>query len=81
VEKEIERWASRLIHVHLDDAVAGTHEHLMFGEGELDLSATLKALVETEYGGLAAVELSRDSHRGPAAAAEALDRLREALRL
>jgi sugar phosphate isomerase/epimerase len=80
VEKEIERWASRLIHVHLDDAVAGTHEHLMFGEGELDLSATLKALVETEYGGLAAVELSRDSHRGPAAAAEALDRLREALR-
>jgi len=80
VEQEIERWASRLIHVHLDDAVAGTHEHLMFGEGELDLPATLKGLVEAEYGGLAAVELSRDSHRGPAAAAEALEKLREALR-
>lgn len=80
VEREIERWAPHLIHVHLDDAVAGTHEHLMFGDGELDLSATLKALVEAEYGGLAAVELSRDSHRGPAAAAEALEKLRQALR-
>ena len=80
VEREIERWASHLIHVHLDDAVAGTHEHLMFGDGELDLSATLKALVEAEYGGLAAVELSRDSYRGPAAAAEALEKLHQALR-
>ena len=80
VEREIKRWASRLIHVHLDDAVAGTHEHLMFGEGELDLSAVLNALVEVEYEGLAAVELSRDSHRGPTAASEALEKLRQALR-
>ena len=80
VGREIERWAERLIHVHLDDALPGIHEHLMFGQGELDLAATLKALVDVGYKGLAAVELSRDSHRGPTAAGEALERLRNALR-
>ncbi len=32
----IRRWASQLVNVHLDDARTGTHEHLMFGEGEID---------------------------------------------
>jgi len=80
VEREIARWGDQLIHVHLDDAVGGTHEHLMFGQGELDLPATLKALIDVGYQGLAAVELSRDSHRGPTAASLALGKLREALR-
>jgi sugar phosphate isomerase/epimerase len=65
--------------VHLDDVQGGVHEHRMFGEGELDLRGTLAALVETGYGGIAAVELSRDSHRGPAAAREAFGHLRRAL--
>jgi sugar phosphate isomerase/epimerase len=47
----------------------------MFGEGELDLSETLGALSEIGFEGMAAVELSRDSHRGAAAAAEAMQRL------
>ena len=37
-----------------------------------DLAGVLEALVEVGYDGLAAVELSRDSHRGADAAAEAL---------
>jgi sugar phosphate isomerase/epimerase len=52
---------------------------MMFGLGELDLRGTLAALVETGFDGLAAVELSRDSHRGAAAAEEALGKLRAAL--
>ena len=51
----------------------------MFGSGELDLPGTLNALIENGYAGMAAVELSRDSHRGAAAAEEALGHLQRAL--
>jgi sugar phosphate isomerase/epimerase len=67
--------AAHIKHVHLDDIAGGVHEHRMFGEGELDLSETLGALSEIGFEGMAAVELSRDSHRGAAAAAEAMQRL------
>jgi len=65
-----------LVHVHLADIADGIHEHLPFGSGDLDLSEALKALIDSGYAGVAAVELSRDSHRGAVAAAEALDQLR-----
>jgi sugar phosphate isomerase/epimerase len=75
----IRRFAPRLVLVQLDDARAGEHVHRMFGQGELDLPATLAALLESGFDGVAAVELARDSHRGPEAAREALSRLRAAL--
>jgi sugar phosphate isomerase/epimerase len=75
----IRRFAPRLVLVQLDDCKDGEHVHRMFGEGDLDLSASLGALLEVGFDGVAAVELSRDSHRGPAAAREALERLRAAL--
>jgi L-ribulose-5-phosphate 3-epimerase len=78
VPAQIRALAPRLVHVHLDDIAGGVHEHCMFGTGELDLPGTLAALIEVGYGGLAAVELSRDSHRGAWAAEEALRRLRDA---
>lgn len=79
VEEQIHALAPRLVHVHLDDIAGGVHDHRMFGEGELDLPATLRALTEVGFEGMAAVELSRDSHRGAKAAAEALEHLRAAL--
>jgi sugar phosphate isomerase/epimerase len=79
VGTEIERFANRLVHVHLDDVKDGVHEHRMFGLGDLDLSEALGALLRAGYDGLAAVELSRDSYRGAAAAEEALGHLRAAL--
>jgi len=75
----IKRHADELALVHLDDVRDGVHEHRMFGEGELDLEEVLGALLETGFAGLAAVELSRDSHRGPTAAREAMEHLRRAL--
>lgn len=77
----IQTWAARLVHVHLDDAVSGIHEHRMLGEGELDLAETLAALAQVGFDGMAAVELSRHSHRGAEAAGEAMQRLRAALRV
>jgi len=59
----IRRGAPWLAHVHADDMCRGVHEHLMFGEGELDLPQALGALHEVGYDGLVAVELSRDAHR------------------
>ncbi len=78
VERVIREYADDLIHVHLDDIANGVHEHCMFGQGDLDLRGTLAALDEIGYSGMAAVELSRDSHRGAAAAREAMEHLRAA---
>ncbi len=75
----VRRLAPRLVLVQLDDAKTGEHVHRMFGEGELDLPAALGALLEVAFDGVAAVELSRDSHRAPEAAREAIARLKAAL--
>ncbi|HVS10428.1 MAG TPA: sugar phosphate isomerase/epimerase [Planctomycetota bacterium] len=79
VGDQVRALGPRLAHVHLDDIRDGLHEHRMFGEGVLDLPEVLSALFDVGYGGMAAVELSRDSHRGAWAAQEALARIRRAL--
>jgi D-psicose/D-tagatose/L-ribulose 3-epimerase len=77
-QQAIEENAAEIAHVHLDDIKNHEHEHLMFGQGDLDLPAVLQALKNVSYSGMAAVELSRDSHRGAWAAKEAMRRLAEA---
>jgi len=73
--------APRLRNVHLDDCPAGRHQHRFFGEGDLDLEDALTSLIEIGYGGVASVELSRDSHRGAQIAARAIEKLRPARNL
>ena len=58
----VRRFPRRLVHVHAEDMRRGTHEHLMFGDGDLDLGAALGALADAGYAGLVAVELSRHAH-------------------
>jgi L-ribulose-5-phosphate 3-epimerase len=72
----IRRVGPLLFNVQLDDMVTGVHEHLEFGEGELDLAATLGALGEIGYQGMAAVELPRHSHAAPDVARRSLAALR-----
>lgn len=75
----LKRWAGRLVNVHIEDMRRGVHEHLMFGEGEIDFEPVVQTLDEIGYEGGVHVELSRHSHRAPDAAAEAyrfLSRLR-----
>ena len=64
--------------VSIEDMRRGVHEHLPFGEGEMDVPAVLSALEETGFGGLVCVELSRESPRAHAAIPEALNFLRAA---
>jgi L-ribulose-5-phosphate 3-epimerase len=74
----VRRTAPWLVHVHADDMRRGVHEHLMFGEGELDLPAALGALAEIVYGGMVAVELSRHAHRANDTVPAAIAALRAA---
>ncbi len=59
----------------------GVHEHLPFGDGEIDFPPVLAALAATGYQGLTVVELPRHSHAGPRFAAHSLPYLRRAARL
>ena len=75
IAAQIRRWQKRLVNVHLEDMRRGVHEHLMFGEGEIDFPPVLQALARGYTGGVH-VELSRHSHVGPEAARQAFEFLR-----
>ena len=47
----VRRGAETLAHVHIEDMRRGVHEHLMFGEGELDLDESLRVLDEVGFSG------------------------------
>ncbi|MFE1954762.1 sugar phosphate isomerase/epimerase family protein [Streptomyces sp. NPDC059524] len=69
-----------LRHVQIEDMRRGVHEHLPFGDGEIDFPPVLDALADTGYQGLVVVELPRHSHAGPEQAARSLPFLRAAAR-
>jgi L-ribulose-5-phosphate 3-epimerase len=74
-EAHLAEFAGSLINVQVDDAKRGVHEHLAPGKGEIDFAAIFRELRRLGYRGPLALELSRDSHRGAEAAAEAYARL------
>jgi sugar phosphate isomerase/epimerase len=74
----VRRWRERLWNVHIEDMCRGAHDHLMFGEGEIDFGPVLRALDEIEYTGGVHVELSRHSHDAVETARQALVFLRRA---
>ncbi|MFI1358544.1 sugar phosphate isomerase/epimerase family protein [Streptomyces sp. NPDC020898] len=65
-----------LRHVQIEDMRRGVHEHLPFGDGEIDFPPVLAALSATGYQGLTVVELPRHSHAGPHYAEHSLRFLR-----
>jgi sugar phosphate isomerase/epimerase len=79
VSQYVHLWASRLVNVHLEDMRAGVHEHLMFGEGEIDFPPVFESLRQIGYNGGIFVELSRHGHVGPEAARRAIEFLRPML--
>ncbi|MEU3973795.1 sugar phosphate isomerase/epimerase family protein [Streptomyces bacillaris] len=68
-----------LRHVQIEDMRRGVHEHLPFGDGEIDFPPVLAALAATGYQGLTVVELPRHSHAGPELARTSIDFLRNAM--
>ncbi|CAL9654964.1 sugar phosphate isomerase/epimerase family protein [Streptomyces griseomycini] len=65
-----------LRHVQIEDMRRGVHEHLPFGDGEIDFPPVLDALAATGYQGLTVVELPRHSHAGPELARSSVEFLR-----
>jgi sugar phosphate isomerase/epimerase len=68
----LRRWRSSLWNIHIEDMRRGVHEHLMFGEGDIDFPPVLRALREINYAGGVHVELSRHSHDAVETARRAL---------
>ncbi len=76
VSQCVRRAGPYLVNVQIDDMRRGVHEHLEFGEGEIDFPPVLWELGRTGYTGLVAVELPRHSHAAPDVAARSLNFLR-----
>ncbi len=65
IADHLRRWAEPLCNVHIEDMCRGVHEHLRFGDGEIDFPPVMAALREIGYTGCVNVELSRHSHMAP----------------
>jgi sugar phosphate isomerase/epimerase len=63
IADHVRAWGPRIVNVHIEDMVRGTHEHLPFGSGTIEFRPVLAALRDAGYDGGLHVELSRDSHR------------------
>jgi L-ribulose-5-phosphate 3-epimerase len=75
----LRQWKERLFNVHIEDMCRGVHEHLRFGDGEIDFAPVMQALGEIGYAGGVHVELSRHSHMAPEVARESFEFLQRFL--
>ncbi len=62
VSKFLEYHGGELFNVHIEDMRAGVHDHLMFGEGDVDFADVFAGLRAANYTGGVYVELSRHSY-------------------
>ncbi|QDV21012.1 L-ribulose-5-phosphate 3-epimerase UlaE [Gimesia panareensis] len=58
-------WRERIFNIHIEDMLKGVHDHLRFGEGEIDFTDVFAGLRQIDYQGGLHVELSRHSHMAP----------------
>lgn len=61
----------KLANLHIEDMRRGVHDHLMFGEGEMEFEPILRTLKEVGYPKGVYVELSRHAHNAVEAARQA----------
>lgn len=76
IADSLREWSDRLFNIHIEDMVKGVHEHLRFGDGEIDFPPVIEALHEIGYTGGVHVELSRHSHMAPEVLRESFEFLR-----
>lgn len=72
VTPHLRRWREWLWNVHIEDMRRGAHDHLMFGDGEVDFAEVFAGLHKVGYQGGVHVELSRHSHDAVETARRAL---------
>jgi sugar phosphate isomerase/epimerase len=76
IGRHLRKWRHLLWNVHIEDMRRGAHDHLMFGEGEIEFGPVLQTLNEIGYEGGVHVELSRHSHDAVETARRAIEFLR-----
>jgi len=69
----VQAFARDIVNVHLEGMRRDRHEHLLPGDGDLDLPAVVAALREVGYRGPANFELSRHGHMAVEAARRAIE--------
>jgi len=79
IAETIKSHGQRLRNDHIEDMKRGIHDHLMFGQGEIEFPPVLQALQEVDYSGGVHVELSRHSHDAVETAKSSLAFLRKCL--
>ncbi len=72
----VKKYQDLIANVHLEGMNKAEHDHLLPGEGDMDLRAVIDALEATDYDGPATFELSRHSHNAVVVAQQAYDWLR-----
>ncbi len=63
--EHVTRFQDRLWNIHIEDMRRGVHEHLFFGDGEMNFAETIGILTATGCDAPVHVELSRHSHDAP----------------
>ena len=77
ISQYLQPWGDRIFNIHIEDMVQGAHDHLRFGEGEIDFADVLSGLRQIDYAGGVHVELSRHSHMAPDVLQESFQFLRD----
>ncbi len=62
LENSIYKYYNDIKNIHLEDIKGRIHNHLCFGDGDIDFLPFFNALKKVNYTSLMQVELSRDSH-------------------
>ena len=75
--KFLQSHADMLWNVHIEDTRGGVHDHLAFGEGDVDFEDVFQGLRDAGYSGGVYVELSRHSHDAVEIARQSRDFLRK----
>jgi L-ribulose-5-phosphate 3-epimerase len=77
ISQMIQPWAHRIFNIHIEDMNIGLHDHLRFGEGEINFQDVFSGLQQINYTGGLHVELSRHSHMAPDVVQESFQFLRD----
>jgi len=62
VSGSIRAFKNDIVNIHLEDMKKNKHDHLFFGEGDMDFIDIFQTLDEIKYTGQVNIELSRHSH-------------------
>ena len=79
IADHLREWSDRIVNVHIEDMNRGVHEHLRFGDGEIEFELVLSTLNEIGYSGCVNVELSRHCHMAPEVMRESFEFLTRSL--